>query len=171
MKPAPIFFVKYQSAVGELFAYAQEDQLIGLTFKANNAAFLKKLAGLSVTEKSTSFIKEVQRQLEQYFKGQRRDFSLALAPNGTDFQKEAWKALSRIPYGTTISYGEQARQIKSEKAVRAVGAANGRNPISIIVPCHRVIAGNGKLTGYAGGLAVKLHLLQLEKTWPQARLK
>ncbi len=105
---------------------------------------------------------EAERQLLEYFAGSRSSFQLALDPIGTDFQKEVWRILSAIPYGTTRSYGDIARQMGNLKAVRAVGAANGRNPISIIVPCHRVIGSNGSLTGFAGGLAAKAHLLALE---------
>lgn len=102
------------------------------------------------------------RQLEEYFAGTRREFALPLDAEGTPFQQEAWAALRRIPYGATRSYQEQAAAIGRPGAVRAVGTANGRNPISIIVPCHRVIGANGSLTGYGGGLAAKRWLLQHE---------
>ncbi len=105
---------------------------------------------------------EAKRQLAEYFAGTRRDFDLPLAPNGTDFQRKVWVELQNIPYGVTLSYGELARQIGSPGAARAVGLANGRNPISIIVPCHRVVGANGKLTGYGGGLPRKAALLELE---------
>jgi methylated-DNA-[protein]-cysteine S-methyltransferase len=101
-------------------------------------------------------------QLEEYFAGERRAFDLPLAPEGTPFQLETWQALRAIPHGTTISYGELARRLGKPRAVRAVGAANGRNPISIIIPCHRVIGSDGSLTGYGGGLEVKRRLLELE---------
>ncbi|MEJ0005457.1 MAG: methylated-DNA--[protein]-cysteine S-methyltransferase [Steroidobacteraceae bacterium] len=96
------------------------------------------------------------------FAGKRRTFTVKLDPAGTQFQNRVWEALRTIPFGQTRSYGELADQIGSRKAVRAVGAANGRNPLSIIVPCHRVIGANGKLTGFAGGLEVKAQLLALE---------
>jgi methylated-DNA-[protein]-cysteine S-methyltransferase len=105
---------------------------------------------------------ETERQLHAYFAGKRKTFSLKFDPVGTDFQKDVWHALSTIPFGETRSYGDIARQIGRPKAVRAVGAANGKNPISIIVPCHRVIGSNGKLTGFAGGLEIKAALLKLE---------
>lgn len=105
---------------------------------------------------------QTEQQLMEYFAGERRVFDLPLDFNGTEFQKKVWAALLTIPFGETRSYAEIARQVGSPKAVRAVGAANGRNPISIIAPCHRVIGSNGKLTGFAGGLAVKAFLLQLE---------
>ncbi len=103
-----------------------------------------------------------QQQLEEYFAGQRRKFTVKLDATGTPFQNKVWNALRTIPFGETRSYGEIADQIGSARAVRAVGAANGRNPLSIIVPCHRVIGANGTLTGFAGGLDVKAQLLALE---------
>ncbi|MNJ43178.1 Methylated-DNA--protein-cysteine methyltransferase [compost metagenome] len=108
---------------------------------------------------------EVARQLDEYFAGTREQFQVDLAPQGTAFQREVWAALQRIPYGTTCSYGDLAQQIKRPRAVRAVGTANGANPISIIVPCHRVIGSNGTLTGYAGGVERKQLLLELEGAW------
>jgi methylated-DNA-[protein]-cysteine S-methyltransferase len=105
---------------------------------------------------------DVRNQLADYFDGQRTTFDVPLAPLGTDFQRRVWRALQDIPYGTTISYGELARRIGTPSASRAVGLANGRNPISIIVPCHRVIGANGTLTGYGGGLERKRLLLSLE---------
>ncbi len=107
-------------------------------------------------------LQQCQQELREYFAGQRRRFDLALAPQGTAFQQRAWAALLQIPYGRTISYGQQAQHMGQPKAMRAVGAANGKNPISIIIPCHRVIGANGSLTGYSGGLQHKIALLQLE---------
>ena len=104
----------------------------------------------------------VARQLAEYFRGDRRTFDLELAPAGTPFQLRAWRALQRIPFGATRSYGEQAAAIGSPAAARAVGAANGRNPIAIVVPCHRVIGRDGSLTGFGGGLACKRWLLDHE---------
>ncbi len=104
----------------------------------------------------------VRTQLEEYFRGERRGFELELAPEGTPFQKSVWKALCDIPYGETISYGELARRVGSPNASRAVGRANGTNPISLVVPCHRVIGADGKLTGYGGGLPTKRALLDFE---------
>jgi methylated-DNA-[protein]-cysteine S-methyltransferase len=105
---------------------------------------------------------ETKRQLNAYFAGQLTEFDLPLAPDGTEFQQKVWQELRRIPYGTTLSYGELARRIGNPNASRAVGLANGRNPISIIVPCHRVIGASGKLIGYGGGLSRKEILLTLE---------
>jgi methylated-DNA-[protein]-cysteine S-methyltransferase len=106
---------------------------------------------------------DVVSQLEEYFKGTRREFELPLAPDGTPFQQRVWQALLDIPYGETISYGELAARIGQRSASRAVGLANGSNPIPIVIPCHRVIGSNGKLTGYGGGLAIKERLLALER--------
>jgi methylated-DNA-[protein]-cysteine S-methyltransferase len=101
-------------------------------------------------------------QIDAYFAGELREFDLALAPEGTSFQKSVWAALTNIPYGGTVSYADLARRLGRPAATRAVGAANGRNPIPIIIPCHRVIGSDGSLTGYGGGLAIKRRLLDLE---------
>lgn len=105
---------------------------------------------------------KTERQLEEYFAGKRKSFSLPLDMRGTRFQNQVWEALLAIPFGETRSYGQLANQLGNPKATRAVGAANGRNPIAIVVPCHRVIGFSGKLTGFAGGLEAKAHLLGLE---------
>ena len=105
-------------------------------------------------------------QLAAYFAGRLRCFDLALAPEGTPFQREVWSALTEIPYGQTVSYSELARRIGRPAATRAVGAANGRNPLPIVVPCHRVIGANGSLTGFGGGISIKRRLLDLEAGSP-----
>lgn len=117
-------------------------------------------------ERSTPLLEQVQRQLAEYFDGQRQTFDIPLSPEGTAFQKKAWQSLQAIPYGTTWSYGQQARHMGHPTAVRAVGGANGRNPIPIIIPCHRVIGSNGSLTGYSGGMSIKQFLLALESAHP-----
>lgn len=106
---------------------------------------------------------EAARQLGVYFAGERKSFDLPLEPRGTEFQRRVWKQLLSIPYGETVSYSELARQLGRPEAFRAVGAANGQNPISIIIPCHRVVGKSGDLTGYGGGLHVKRSLLELER--------
>jgi methylated-DNA-[protein]-cysteine S-methyltransferase len=111
---------------------------------------------------STPALEEAARQLHEYFFDGRTEFELPLAPEGTEFQKTVWRELQNIPYGGTISYGELARRVGNPNASRAVGAANGANPIPIVIPCHRVIGANGKLTGFGGGLPVKETLLTLE---------
>jgi methylated-DNA-[protein]-cysteine S-methyltransferase len=123
--------------------------------------FVKK--GIKSTQNSSSeIIDQCIRQLDEYFQGKRETFELKLNPKGTEFQKRVWKELWEIPYGKTLSYGDIARRIKNQEAVRAVGQAIGRNPISIIIPCHRVIGGNGSLTGFASGLWRKEWLLKHE---------
>jgi len=109
-------------------------------------------------------LRETQRQLAEYFAGERTTFDLPLAPQGTPFQRQVWAALQEIPYGETWTYGRLARHIGLPTAFRAVGAANGQNPIPIVIPCHRVVGTNGKLTGYGGGLPRKRLLLELEAT-------
>ncbi len=123
--------------------------------------FVKK--GIKSTQNSScEIIDQCIRQLDEYFQGKRETFELKLNPKGTEFQKRVWKELWKIPYGKTLSYGDIARRIKNQEAVRAVGQAIGRNPISIIIPCHRVIGGNGSLTGFASGLWRKEWLLKHE---------
>ena len=109
---------------------------------------------------------EARRQLGEYFDGRRRDFDLPLSPRGTDFQRQVWTALAAIPYGSTWSYRDIANRIGKPTATRAVGAANGRNPLPIVVPCHRVIGADGSLTGFGGGLPIKAFLLRLEGSMP-----
>lgn len=110
-------------------------------------------------------LERAAQQLSEYFQGQRQTFQLALAPKGTEFQQHVWQVLQQIPYGETWSYGEQASKLGNANASRAVGAANGKNPLAIVVPCHRVIAANQQLTGYAGGLSRKLWLLRFEQSF------
>ena len=120
------------------------------------------LASVSA-DKDHPVLLETERQLNDYFSGKRQSFSLELDFEGTAFQKKVWSALLTIPFGETRSYGQIAKQINKPNAVRAVGAANGKNPISIVAPCHRVIGSTGKLTGFAGGLEAKASLLALEE--------
>ncbi len=112
--------------------------------------------------KETALLKEAKAQLDAYFAGKLKDFSLPIAPAGTNFQLKVWKVLQTIPYGETITYGQLAERVGNAKASRAVGMANSRNPLPIIIPCHRVIGANHKLTGYTGGLDIKIKLLNLE---------
>lgn len=112
-------------------------------------------------------LRATEAQLREYFDGQRRDFDLPLAPQGTDFQLQVWLELARIPYGATISYAQLAQRIGNPSGTRAVGAANGRNPLPIVLPCHRVIGADGSMTGFGGGLPTKEFLLRLEGALPQ----
>ena len=116
-------------------------------------------------QNSNSLLKDACRQLGEYFEGRRQKFDLSLKPHGTEFQRSAWESLLSIPYGETRSYLQQAEYIHKPKAIRAIGQANSRNPIPIIIPCHRVIGKNGSLTGYAGGLELKKRLLALEHSF------
>ncbi|MFZ6672942.1 methylated-DNA--[protein]-cysteine S-methyltransferase [Undibacterium sp. Xuan67W] len=156
-----MFYINYPSPVGMLLIAASEQGLAGIYFEEH-----KHFKGSQGWHEQADhpILQQARHQLAEYFAGQRQDFDLLLDYSaGTAFQQTVWQALRRIPYGTTVSYGELAKQIQHPAAVRAVGAANGRNPISIIIPCHRVIAGNGALTGYAGGVQNKQRLLALEE--------
>jgi methylated-DNA-[protein]-cysteine S-methyltransferase len=146
------------SPVGELLAIGDGERLRGLHMQAG-----RRPAALGAGwKRADEPFAAVREQLGEYFAGERTDFDLPLALTGTAFHERVWDALTRIPYGRTSSYGEIARGLGHPGASRAVGVANGRNPISIIVPCHRVIGTDGKLTGYAGGVDRKRFLLQLE---------
>ena len=150
----------FASPVGELKLVASEIGLIAVLWENDNPRRvpLKDL----VEDNDQSILVETERQLKAYFAGKRNEFAIPLDMRGTAFQKDVWRALQAITFGKTLSYGEIAKQVGRPTASRAVGAANGRNPISIIVPCHRVIGSSGKLTGFAGGLDAKAHLLNLE---------
>jgi methylated-DNA-[protein]-cysteine S-methyltransferase len=149
-----------RSPVGRLTLVASERGLAAVLWEDDDPSRVR-LAALKEAANQPLLVR-AQQQLEQYFAGKRRKFTVELDPAGTAFQTRVWNALRTIPYGKTRSYAQIAAQIGSHKAVRAVGAANGANPLSIIVPCHRVIGANGKLTGFAGGLEVKARLLALE---------
>lgn len=146
------------SPVGRLRIRASADAITAIDFHADDASGSAAEAGGGAAR----LLAEAMRQLQAYFAGRLREFDLPLAPRGTPFQLRTWRSLQEIPYGTTISYGELARRIDRPTAARAVGAANGCNPIPIVVPCHRVIGSDGSLTGYGGGLEIKRKLLQLE---------
>jgi methylated-DNA-[protein]-cysteine S-methyltransferase len=148
------------SPVGRLKVVAAKAGLVAILWENDNPRRVP-LTDL-LEEDNQSILVETERQLEEYFAGKREAFSIPLDMRGTAFQKEVWRALQAIPFGKTFSYGEIAKQIGRPAASRAVGAANGGNPISIVVPCHRVIGSSGKLTGFAGGLEAKTYLLNLE---------
>lgn len=149
-----------QSPVGQLILVARETKLAAVLWE--NERLNRVCLGPLEEDSQHPVLKETERQLMEYFAGQRRRFELELDFAGTDFQVRVWQALLGIPFGETRSYRDIAIQIGQPTAVRAVGAANGRNPISIIAPCHRVIGTSGSLTGFAGGLAAKQLLLSLE---------
>jgi methylated-DNA-[protein]-cysteine S-methyltransferase len=148
------------SPVGKLKLVAGDNGLVAVLWEKENLrrARFEEL----VEDVNHPVLRETERQLDEYFEGKRQSFSLALDLRGTRFQNQVWQALLGIPFGETRSYGQLANQLGNPKATRAVGAANGRNPIAIVVPCHRVIGFSGKLTGFAGGLEAKAHLLALE---------
>ncbi len=150
-----------ESPIGKLKLVASDKGLVAILWE-NDSPRRVRLSEL-VADEQHPVIVETERQLGEYFAGRRKAFSVALDMRGTRFQKDVWEALLAIPFGETRSYGQLAKQLGNPQATRAVGAANGRNPISIIVPCHRVIGSSGKLTGFAGGLETKANLLSLEE--------
>lgn len=134
------------------------------------SVLFKDAENVVVSEKIPKELKETVNQLQEYFEGKRKEFNLILSPEGTDFQKKVWKQLEQIPFGKTTSYQQMANQLGDPKVIRAAASANGKNPISIIIPCHRVIGTDGSLTGYAGGLHRKKWLLEHESPSPQQSL-
>jgi methylated-DNA-[protein]-cysteine S-methyltransferase len=153
-----IFYTTMESPVGPLLLAGNAHGLRSVSFEKSNRAERMK----SAWKEDKAPFAEVIRQLRAYFGGKLKEFDVPLALEGTEFQLSVWRALRTIPYGETISYGQLAERIGNPKAVRAVGLANGANPIPIIVPCHRVIGSNGSLTGFGGGLVNKKKLLALE---------
>lgn len=147
-----------QSPIGGLLLAGDEDALHFVHFQNGP----RPTQPARDWQRSDTPFREAMRQLRAYFNGKLQQFDLPLAPEGTEFQMRVWRALRSIPYGETWSYGELARRIRKPTASRAVGAANGRNPIPVIIPCHRVIGANGALTGFGGGLPIKRKLLALE---------
>lgn len=132
---------------------------------ADDKAVKRLVFGSVKEENGNEITDEAVKQLKEYFAGKRREFTVPVSPDGTKFQKRVWWALSLIPYGKTETYGEIAGKIGNDKAYRAVGNANGANPIPIIIPCHRVLASGGKLGGYSAGLFRKIYLLRLERKY------
>jgi len=153
-------FKRMASPVGLLTLAAKGDKLTAILWECEIDGRVP--LGDMIEDPSFPILLKTEQQLNEYFAGERTRFELELDFTGTEFQKEVWAALLEIPFGETRSYGDIARRIGRPKAVRAVGAANGRNPISIVAPCHRVIGASGKLTGFAGGLDNKALLLKLE---------
>ncbi|TAG07598.1 MAG: methylated-DNA--[protein]-cysteine S-methyltransferase [Verrucomicrobia bacterium] len=155
-----LYHLDHTSPVGILRLVASENGLCAVLWNCE----LSEHPRLPETTENTHHptLQQAAKELDEYFAKQRKKFTIPLDPIGTPFQLKVWQALRTIPYGETRSYGEQARMIGAPNAARAVGAANGKNPISIIVPCHRVIGKNGSLTGFGGGLHTKQKLLQLE---------
>ena len=152
----------WMSPIGKLHFIASDQALLCLAFDQNREACQARLGISGLSEGENPVIDQAKRELSEYFAGRRTIFAVPVHLQGTEFQKRAWEALRSIPFGATISYQQQARELGQEGAVRATGSANGRNPIAIIVPCHRVVRSDGTLGGYAGGMEIKASLLELE---------
>lgn len=146
------------SPIGKITLVASDEALVALY--VNDELMPKK--EFAKFNQDNKILVKAEQQLNEYFEGRRKNFDLPLNPEGTAFQNKAWTALSKIPYGEIWSYGKQANYLKAPNAQRAVGGANGKNPIPVIIPCHRVIGSTGKLTGFSGGMSMKIFLLKLE---------
>lgn len=151
--------IKIPSPVGALYLAASEKGLQSIRWEKKNIPSLD----LKTSKKQAKLLAWAAGEMEEYFEGKRKKFTIPLDLNGTVFQKKVWAQILKIPYGKTVSYKKIAEEIQNPKAARAVGSANGKNPVCIIVPCHRVIAADGSIGGYAGGLKMKRKLLSLEK--------
>jgi methylated-DNA-[protein]-cysteine S-methyltransferase len=162
----PQVFTRITSPVGRLTLVASDQGLSAILWENDRPSRVR--LNLVGEDHSHPLLQEAARQLAEYFAGRRESFTLPLAPSGTAFQRDVWDALRTIPFGETRSYSQIAQQIGRPTAMRAVGAANGRNPLSIVVPCHRVIGSTGALTGFAGGLEAKARLLALERRYNRA---
>ncbi|WP_035387372.1 methylated-DNA--[protein]-cysteine S-methyltransferase [Ferrimonas senticii] len=160
MTQSSLRYSELTTPLGPLLLVANQHGLVAVNFQHGS----EPLPIAEHWQRDDQALALARQQLTEYFAGQRQQFQLPLAANGTDFQQQVWTALTTIPYGVTASYGEVAKQIGRPKAVRALGAANGKNPLAVVVPCHRVIGANGSLTGYNGGLAIKQFLLALEQS-------
>lgn len=163
-----IYKVEFETPMGRIIACSTDKGICSLEFynpekyDKQQSLLKKQLATKDVRDIENGHLTILKKELSEYFNGKRENFTVALDLVGTDFQKQVWGELLKIPYGNTISYMEQSKRLGNEKAVRAVANANGRNKISIVVPCHRVIGSDGSLTGYASGLDNKKFLLNLE---------
>lgn len=151
-----IYTYTFKSLIGDLTIYEENEKIVGLLPKGRGN-FEPNLFG------QTDLLYEAYTQLREYFSGERTEFDLPTEPKGTEFQRKVWNELEKIPYGKTVSYQDLAGRIGNPKASRAVGGAGGKNPIMIIIPCHRVINKNGEIGGYAWGIQLKQYLLELEK--------
>lgn len=162
MVPTILYYKDIDSPIGPLRLVASERGLCGVLFNGGDDPRVS-LPGEMVEKSNHVLLMQAEKQLGEYFAGKRKDFDLKLDMRGTVFQIKSWRELQKIPYGGTISYGEQAKRLGDTKKARAVGAANGRNPLAVVVPCHRVIGASGAMTGFGGGIAIKEFLLGLEK--------
>ena len=155
-----IKYARIVTPLGTLFATAAGGALTGLYYEGGRHA--PEISGTWVEDCAAAPLAECARQVGEYLEGKRQRFELPLAPQGSEFQRRVWLEIARIPFGETLTYAELARRAGAPGAARAAGAATGRNPLSILVPCHRVVATDGSLTGYAGGLERKTRLLEIE---------
>lgn len=158
----------YKSKIGELILGSFKNKLCLLDFRYRKMrkivdTRIKNGLNAEFLENDCEVLQQTKKQLDEYLNGNRKEFSLPLLMVGTEFQKRIWKSLMQVPYGATSTYLQLAKNIRNEKAVRAVAGANGANAISLIIPCHRIIGSNGQLVGYGGGLSVKKRLLNLER--------
>jgi methylated-DNA-[protein]-cysteine S-methyltransferase len=163
-EPMSLISKTIDSPVGKLKLVASEKGLVAILWENDDPERIR-LSGL-VEGDTDRVLVQAEQQLSEYFSGKRRNFTVPLDLRGTPFQTNVWEALLAIPFGETRSYGELARQLGNPQAARAVGAATGKNPVSIVVPCHRLIGASGRLTGFAGGLDAKMRLLALEQRKP-----
>lgn len=155
-------YARFETPLGTLVAIAEGDALVGLHFEG--ARHAPAISAAWVEDPQAAPLAQCRNQVADYFAGKRRTFDLALAPVGTAFQRRVWKAISDVPFAGTVSYAELAARAGSPGAARAAGAATGRNPFALVVPCHRIVGSGGGLTGYAGGLERKERLLALERS-------
>jgi len=162
-----LHFDEIDSPVGRLRLIASDTALVGIWFENGRDG---KRPWPAIPRRDSEILARVRTQLAEYFAGERREFDLPLDPRGTEFQRSVWQRLTRIAYGETTTYGALARELGDPGASRAVGLANGSNPIPIVIPCHRVIGADGSLTGFGGGLPIKQALLELESGSRQPRL-
>lgn len=157
-----MFYTEVSLAIGSLFLFEENQKLVQIHFE--NSSVLPMLVQIS-EKANTPLLLQSTKELSEYFQGTRTEFTMDFDPEGSPFQKKAWKALMGIPYGSTISYYEQSLSLGNSHYARAVGQANRRNPLPIVIPCHRVISKLGRLQGYALGLSIKKYLIELEGTF------
>ena len=155
-----IRFARIASPLGPMLALAEGGALVGLDF--TDAKYAPAIDPAWVEDPAWPPLRDCAAQVAEYFAGERGRFDLPIAPRGTEFQQRVWREIAKVPYGLTITYSEIARRAGASGSARAAGAATGRNPLALVVPCHRIVAADGSLTGYAGGLARKARLLELE---------
>jgi methylated-DNA-[protein]-cysteine S-methyltransferase len=155
-----IRYALFESPLGTVMAVADEDGITHIDFI--DAKYVRRIGPDWVEDPRAPALRECVKQLSEYYDGKRTTFDLPLAPRGTDFQMRVWQEIARVPFGETITYGELAKRAGAPGHARAAGAATGRNPIGVVVPCHRIVGADGSLTGYAGGLERKRELLEIE---------